>query len=531
MTPFLISALVKVIFGAIAGGITNTVAIWMLFHPYNPPKALGGRLKFLHGAVPKNQPRLAKAIGKTVGERLLTEDDLTGVLATEEFRAAFQDRLMAFLEQVLNQERGSILELLPEAVRPEVIRLGEQVADRAADRMRELAFAEDFEERVRERTARLVEQIQDEPVGGILTPAREAAFAETLEEWLSDAVESPGFKDAVEEYLHRAAERFLVPDRTLEEVLPSGLIGSVEKAVAGYLPLAIERLGSLLEDPETRARFQTTVHDLLQRFLQDLKFHQRVVAKLVMNEDTLDRVFDTIETEGAERLSEMLREPEMQEAMARGVGDAFVDLLRRPVASVFGTLEDDNVQESLATLTGWLVDMAQDTSNHHVIVEKIQAAMSKAGARTWGDVLKSVPPERLAGWIAAAVRTDAAEKLVRDGFRTFANNALERPIGTPARWLPADGIERVERAVTEPLWEWLQGQVPEVVRRIDVARRVEEKVLQFPTPKMEELVRRVTDRELRTIVKLGYALGGTIGLILVGVDAVLPRIFAFFGAG
>lgn len=529
MNESLISALVKVLFGSLAGGLTNTIAIWMLFHPYEPPKFLGRTLNFLHGAVPKNQPRLAKAIGRTVGERLLTEDDLTGVLAAEEFRAAFQDRLMVFLETLLNQERGSILELLPEEVRPEVMRLGEQIADGAAKRMRELTHEDEFEERIRERTERLVDQIRDEPVAGILTPAREEAFAKTVEEWLADAVDSPGFREAVEEYLLKAAERFLAPDRTLEEVLPTGLVSSVEKAVAGYLPLAIERLGSLLEDPKTRARFQRTVHDLLQRFLQDLKFHQRVVAKLVMNEDTLDRVFDTIESEGAERLSEMLREPEVQASMSRGVGDAFVDLLRRPVSSVFGTLEDDNVQEALETLNGWLVTMAGDPHNREIVVEKIQVAMSKAGARTWGDVLKSVPPERLAEWIASGARTETADRLVRDGFRSFATTVLERPIGTPSRWLPADGVERVERAITEPLWVWLQGQVPEVVARIDIARRVEEKVLQFPTPKMEELVRRVTDRELRTIVKLGYALGGAIGLMLVGVDAVLPRILAMFG--
>ena len=46
----------------------------------------------------------------------------------------------------------------------------------------------------------------------------------------------------------------------------------------------------------------------------------------------MDRVLDTIEQEGAERLSGMLREKAMQDAMARGVNDAIVDFLRRPVA-------------------------------------------------------------------------------------------------------------------------------------------------------------------------------------------------------
>jgi len=59
-----------------------------------------------------------------------------------------------------------------------------------------------------------------------------------------------------------------------------------------------------------------------------------------------------------------------------------------------------------------------------------------------------------------------------------------------------------------------------VVERIDVARRVEEKVLDFPTPRMEELVRKVTDRELRLIVRLGYVLGAFIGVVLVAVNAL-----------
>ena len=117
MNPEIVSALIKIAFGSVAGGLTNTIAIWMLFHPYVPPKVLGRQVKLLHGAVPKNQPRLAKAIGRTVGERLLTEDDLARVLATEEFRSAFSERLRAFLDSVLHTERGSLRELLPESVR------------------------------------------------------------------------------------------------------------------------------------------------------------------------------------------------------------------------------------------------------------------------------------------------------------------------------------------------------------------------------------------------------------------------------
>ena len=69
----LIQALVTIGVGAISGGITNAVAIWMLFHPYDSRGIGPFRIQ---GAIPKNKARLARSIGRTVGERLLTPEDL-----------------------------------------------------------------------------------------------------------------------------------------------------------------------------------------------------------------------------------------------------------------------------------------------------------------------------------------------------------------------------------------------------------------------------------------------------------------------
>lgn len=510
MSDELVRILVTIAFGALAGGLTNTVAIWMLFHPYEPPRLFGRRLKLLQGAVPKNQERLASAIGRTVGTRLLTEEDLTRAFTNTEFRAAFDERLRAFLEEVLLRERPSFRELLSPALMEELEPVLDDVVDHGLARLEGWLHSEAFAEYVDGHTDALVASVADEPIGGILTPARGAAVEAAVEDWLAEAVRSQDFQHAVEDYLKRASRKLLAPDRTFEETLPLGLVGSVEKAIAGYLPLAIERLGRLLEDPEARAKFESTIHDLLHRFMTDLKFHQRVVARLVMTEETVDRVLDTIEREGADRLSELLTDPAVQDAMARGVNEAIVDFLRRPVAEVLGRPEDDSVVEARATLTGWVVDMARDPASREFLVEKLHAALEKAGDRTWGEVLERVPPERIAGWVVAAARSEPAAKAYRQGARKALSGLLDRPIGTPARWLPSEAPERIEHALGDPLWSWLQTQVPAVVERVDVAGRVEVKVREFPTPKLEELVRRVTDRELKLIVRLGYVLGGVI---------------------
>jgi uncharacterized membrane protein YheB (UPF0754 family) len=517
----LFSALIAIAFGALAGGVTNAIAIWMLFHPYQPLRV--GRWTFsrIQGAVPKNQARLAAAIGRTVGGRLLTEEDLTRTFAREEFRTAFDERLAAFLNEILHRERGSLKQILPASAVPEIEKLLADVLEHALAKLHDHVRSERFEQSVHRRTDQLVSAIADEPIAGLLTSAREEAVTEAVEEWLSGAVESEDFRGAVEDYLRRGSVRLLAPERTFEEILPLGLVGAVERGISSYLPLAIQRLGGLLEDPRARARFESTLHDLFHRFVGDLKFHQRVVARLVVTEDTLDKVLDTIEKEGADRLSEMLRDAAVQDAMARGVNDAIVDFLRRPVRSVLGDPESDTVIQARATMADWVVGMARDPASHAFLVEKLRLALEKAGGRTWGDLLSKVPTEKVTELVVTAARSDAAERLFREVGERLVATLLERPLGTPSRWLPEQAPRRIEETIGDPLWGWLQTQVPDVVQRLDVARRVEQKVLEFPTRSMEDLVRRVTDRELRLIVKLGYVLGALIGIILVAVQSLL----------
>jgi uncharacterized membrane protein YheB (UPF0754 family) len=85
---------IQVAIGTIAGGFSDTVAVWMLFRPRR-------RILGFQGAIPKNQARLAKSVGKTVGERLLTPHDLLEEIGRSGLRDALEDRLEAMLSQLL----------------------------------------------------------------------------------------------------------------------------------------------------------------------------------------------------------------------------------------------------------------------------------------------------------------------------------------------------------------------------------------------------------------------------------------------
>ena len=512
MNPELSRALVTIAFGAIAGGVTNAVAVWMLFHPYEPPRLLGWRIRLLQGAIPKNKTRLASAIGKTVGSKLLTAEDLARTLSEPAFREAFDAKLREFVANVLDRDRESLAVLLPPDVTAELRALLQQAADGLVQRLDVYFDSEEFRTRAHGWAETLANEIAQQPLGDLLTPEREAAITATADKWIVDVVEGDGFTAAIHDYIDRAAERLLVPGKTFQGVVPEGLVSGLERAIAGYLPIALEKLGGMLDDPGARERVEKILHEILDRFMADLKFHQRLVAALLITPETVDRVLKAIEREGATKIAELLQDNAVRDAMARGVNNAIVDFLEKPVIDVLGKPDDPSVADAKQTLAKWAISLAQDDHTRSFLVDKLRNTLRSAESRTWGDVFRHVPPQHLADTLTAALRSDRASELYREAADHLIDSMLERPLGKFAAYMPADAPARLEAAIAEPLWMWLQEQTPAVARQIDIARRVEQKILDFPVQKVEELIKSVTERELKLIVNLGYVLGGLIGL-------------------
>jgi uncharacterized membrane protein YheB (UPF0754 family) len=212
---------VHVFVGTMAGGLSDTVAVWMLFNPKQ--KRFG-----FQGAIPKNQARMAKSLGRTVGERLLTPGDLQSELGRPELRDAFEVKL------------GEVIESIIESREP------------------------------------------------------------------------------------------------LIDKVPPAVVTAMEGAMSSYLPVAMGKLGSFLGQPTTRTRMRTALHGLFNRFVDDLRFHEKVLAKLMMSERKFDAALDALETDGVDQLVTLLDEPEIREEITRTIHDALLTYLQKPIAEIIG---------------------------------------------------------------------------------------------------------------------------------------------------------------------------------------------------
>ncbi len=512
-------AVVTVLFGALAGGITNAVAISMLFHPYEPRGLWPLRLQ---GAIPKNKARLAKTIGRTVGQRLLTSEDLTQQLSAPGVREAFDRAVRHFVSTMLETERGPLREEFPAGLVAELEQVLDGVAATVAGRVDEFVATEQFQEAVERFLAKAHDEYADRPIGDVLTAARQEAIRERVEQWVSDAVTSPELDHTIYGWLDRQIGRLSQDETALLDRLPPDLVAAVEREMTGYLPVALDRLAAILSDPEARARIQRALHELFERFVRELMLHERIVARLVVTEKTIARLLDNFEREGVDQLAALLDEPEMRTQVARSINDAVVNFLRRPLRDHFERLGPERTEGIKQTAGRNITAALRDPTSRQHAIEQLDRALQATERRTWGDLLQHLPPERAAAWLAETARTPRLRSWVEDGTASALRALLNRPVGRPADWLPEGSVERIAAQLSPALWAWIQDQVPEVVAQVDVQTMVEQKVLGFSLQRIEEIVRNTTQRELNLIVRLGYVLGAIVGAIAYGVSLLMP---------
>lgn len=514
----LLSGLVTIGVGAISGGVTNAVAVWMLFNPHEERRV--GPFRMV-GAIPKNKPRLARSIGKVVGEKLLTPEDLTSRLNSPAVRGAFDEAVGGTIRRLLAEDHGPILDRLSPGSRERLEAAINETAPRLAGQVAEWVGSPGFADLVGNGLVRLRESMGPRPIAGLLTPERQAALAGRLDRWAGELAESAEVEEALRAWVGEVMHRMETDDRPLVERLPAGVLGPVEQVISDALPLLIDRLGQLLADPHAKGQVKQALRDAFDASARRMLLHERLIAKLVVSDRTIERLVDGFEAEGFERFAEAVNAPEIRARVSAAIQHGLHEMLREPLGERIRRLTPDRRTALAATLGDWLVGAARTPSTRAALRRGLERALTRAGEWTWGEILDVVPADKAAGVVAEALVAESGQAWLGNALGTGARALLARPVGRPADWLGEATVERVATGVSNAAWGWVERQLPEVVARLSVPEMVEQKVLGFSTRRMEEIIRNVTQKELDLIVRLGYLLGAMVGALAWGVNLLL----------
>lgn len=140
-----LSMLLGPLIGAVIGYFTNYIAVKMLFRPLRPVKIGGHTLPFTPGIIPKGKGRLARALGKAVGDTLLTEKDFEEVLLSENMTQSLDnlvDKLYEEQEDEMNLKDYCLAVTDEEGYQDGKGKLVNTLTDKVMDGIGKLDFAQ-----------------------------------------------------------------------------------------------------------------------------------------------------------------------------------------------------------------------------------------------------------------------------------------------------------------------------------------------------------------------------------------------------
>ncbi|CQR47056.1 hypothetical protein BN1058_01345 [Paraliobacillus sp. PM-2] len=120
----LIMFIMMITIGALIGGITNSLAIKMLFRPYYPLYIGNWKLPFTPGLIPKRKDQLAQQLGDMVVQHLLTEESIRRKLADKTVKVKLTELVKKETEKRLETENTlrEVLLMINSSIKEDAIR-------------------------------------------------------------------------------------------------------------------------------------------------------------------------------------------------------------------------------------------------------------------------------------------------------------------------------------------------------------------------------------------------------------------------
>jgi uncharacterized membrane protein YheB (UPF0754 family) len=236
---------IPIIIGAVIGYCTNYIAIKMLFRPKKAVKIGNCTLPFTPGIIPKNQKRLAKAVGNAVGEKLFTSEDLQKAFVSEKMKKTVST---ALVDGIMTEKTvGQVL----------IDNLGNERYEQTSEQLCEKTYAmvEEFIQEIDITSiivdigkTTILEQVQGTMLAMFLNESVIASIAEPMGEGIRKYIQENG-REKILPFIEQKVESLSL--RTPEELLNLVEVhpDTIEKLFEElYENMVTEKLGVILEE-------------------------------------------------------------------------------------------------------------------------------------------------------------------------------------------------------------------------------------------------------------------------------------------
>lgn len=506
-----------ILFATAHGYAGAWLAVRMLFRPRNPVKLFGLTI-FPQGMIPRHRERLATAIGRAVGEELVSHDTIHEQLIGKDFlRNKIQSVVDSYTTELLAHEYPSLIEALPKNVREPVLDAISALQRRLAEHIRSVLTSYETELAIDGFVTKRVDDVMDKRVEDVIDDEVFEQMTAFVDERIRSAVRSPAFEANIGEFIGRRLDDLVTSETPLGTLFTGDAVELLKEKANEQIEPAIHQLAGLAAEEKTRDQIGSLIKREVHEYYENLSFFK----KIFVSRDTLLAEVDQLVNDNfPKRLEETLSGAFFVEEARNFISTSIDNALAKPLPVVIGKIDPDQLARLKEQVTRTILSLLQNEETMAGIAGYLRETLEKLRPHSIDAILAFVHPEseeKLKATLISALLDILAKQETSNIINELLSGQIDRllstPIGKLGDHMPEEKIRLASTSLTDTIIAAATAKLPEAIKEFDIGGVVREKIKNYPAEKLEALVLSVAKEHLRTIELFGALFGFVIGLL------------------
>lgn len=506
-----------VVFATVHGYAGAWLAVRMLFRPRYPFKILGITV-FPQGMIPRHRDRLAAAIGKAVGEELVSQETIIDELFGKEFlQRKIQKVVDSYTEEILSQDYPSLIDTLPANIREPVLDAIFSLQLKIAEHIENVLSNEETFETIRGFVDRRVDEVLSQRISATVDDETFQEILDFLEIRINSIVHQPEIEKKINEFISKRVDDLASTLTPFGDMFTHEAIDLLKEKAEEQIEPIVHQLAQIATAERTRNQISALIKHEVHDYYEQLPFFKRM---FVSRENLLKEVDDLVNDSLPKRVEETLRGDFFAEE-AKGFLNSTIDnALARPLPEITGKIAPEQLEnlkrqvsrgiisvirgeEMLSSISAYLKETLENLRNH-----SLAAILHKAHPEA-EEKLKKMLSKGLVGLLSR----DETSNIINSVLASQIDTLLGQPIGKLSDHISEEKVRLAGTSLTEAILVAAKEKLPEAIKEFDVGGVVREKINNYPAEKLESLVMSVAKEHLRTIELFGAGFGLAIGIL------------------
>lgn len=468
--------------------------------------------------IPRHRDRLANAIGKAVGEELVSQDTILEELTGKDFlRNKIQVVVDSYTDELLSREYPSLIEALPKNVREAVLDAITGLQMRVADHIREVLRSEESQATIREFVTKRLDNILSERASVVIDEKTFESITAFLEERIRAAVKSKAFEEKVADFVNRRLDDLVHAETPIGQMFTDEAISLLKEKANDQIAPVAHHLTQVAAEQRTRDQIGSLIKKEIHEFYDGLSFFKKI---FVSRENLIREVDDLVNESLPQRIEETLKGDFFAQEARSFINNGIDNALARPLPAVIGTVDPEKLDRLKSQVIKSVLSVLQGEEMMRGISGYLTDTLAKLRPHSIDAILKSIHPESeakikrtLASGLVSVLNREESSRIINDMISIQVDRLLAAPIGRLGDQIPEDKIREASHALTDAIIAAVHAKLPDAIREFNVGGVVKEKINNYPVEKLEALVLSVAKEHLRTIEAFGALFGFMIGLV------------------